>query len=279
MSDLPATRYDSSDAATLDRQIRQAANAGITGFITSWPGPGNTQDQNLATLLSREAAYDRQTGVHFVSSIYIESDADAIRNNLAGALQYAISHYTNDRNFFRWQGRPVIFIWHPIGNGRTLSTWAALRRRLDPNHRLIWSAEGVDPSLLTVFDGLHLFSAAYWGLLDGTIPSVDQSFRSKIDAFNAAHGTHRIWAAGVEPGYDDTRVPGRVGAYRVPRNRGVTYRTSWTAAMSSRPDWVTVTTFNEWFEGSMIEPSVTYGNYYLTLTRLYSQQWRNLRRP
>jgi hypothetical protein len=135
-------------------------------------------------------------------------------------------------------------------------------------------AEGTDVSLLSVFDGLHLFSAAYWGLLNGTIGSVDQSFRARIDAYNAAHRTHRIWAAGVQAGYDDTRVPGRTGTYRVPRKKGATYRASWQGAMSSRPEWITISTFNEWFEGSMIEPSVSYGNRYLALTKQYSAQWR-----
>jgi hypothetical protein len=275
MSDLPVTRYDSSDDATIDRQINQAVYAGITGFIISWPGPGNTQDSNMVKLQSHIASYDRSHQLKFVSSIYIESDQVAIRSNLAGAMQYAIRHYTTNAHFFRWQGKPVIFIWHPVGNGRTLSTWAALRRRLDPGRHLLWIAEGTDTGVLGVFDGLHLFSAGYWGLLNGTMNSVDESFRSRIDAYNAAHGTHRVWAAGVQPGYDDTRVPGRVGTYRVARNNGATYRTSWQGAMSSRPDWVTISTFNEWFEGSMIEPSVSYGNFYLTLTKRFSAQWRH----
>ncbi len=277
MSDLPVSRYDSSDDQTIDRQIAQAAQAGITGFITSWPGPRTTQDANLARLFAHVASYERKTGTHFVSSIYFESNADGIRNHLRGALHHVITHYTTDPHYFRWHGKPVIFIWDPLGNGRTLSTWAALRQHLDPGHHLIWSAEGTDTGLLSVFDGLHLFSAGYWGLLNGTMASVDQSFRSRINAYNAAHGTQNIWAAGVEPGYDDTRVPGRTGTYTVPRNKGATYRTSWAAAMSSGPDWITITTFNEWFEGAMIEPSVSYGSLYLNLTKQYGRQLRSMR--
>jgi hypothetical protein len=71
-----------------------------------------------------------------------------------------------------------------------------------------------------------------------------------------------------------TRVPGRVGTYRVPRNNGATYRASWQGAISSRPDWISVSTFNEWFEGSMIEPGTRYGSLYLTLTGQYSALWR-----
>jgi len=91
------------------------------------------------------------------------------------------------------------------------------------------SAEGTDTNLLTVFDGLYLFSAAQWGLKDGTIRNVDQSFRSRINAFNVAHRRTKVWAAGVEPGYDDTRVPSRTGAHRIPRDGGVTYRLNWAS--------------------------------------------------
>jgi len=151
--------------------------------------------------------------------------------------------------------------------------WASVRSQVDPHNATIWSAEGVDTSLLSVFDGIHLFSAGYWGILGGNMGAVDKGFRAKIDAYNAAHHTHKIWAAGVLPGYNDTKVPGRKGTYIVPRNKGGTYRTSWSAALASTPDWVTITTFNEWFEGAMIEPSVIYGNLYLNITQQFARQW------
>ena len=58
------------------------------------------------------------------------------------------------------------------------------------------------------------------------------------------------------------------------RNNGATYHESWAGAIASNPDWITITTFNEWFEGAMIEPSVTYGNLYLDLTQQLIKQWR-----
>jgi hypothetical protein len=38
MSDLPTIQYTSSDETTIARQVSWAANAGITGFISSWWG-------------------------------------------------------------------------------------------------------------------------------------------------------------------------------------------------------------------------------------------------
>jgi hypothetical protein len=81
----------------------------------------------------------------------------------------------------------------------------------------------------------------------------------------------------VEPGFDDSRVPGRAHPHRIPRRDGATYSESWQAAMASRPTWITISTFNEWFEGAMIEPSVTYGDLYLRLTKYYIHQWRHRR--
>ncbi len=274
MSDLPTTQYNSSDDATIDRQVTEASGAGITGFISSWWGPGDVTDKNFSKLLAHSAALQNRTGAQFTSTIYFESDAPALSGttNMVNALNYVVAHYSNDPHFFHWQGKPVLFFWDPLGGGRTLAQWASIRSQVDPTNAMIWSAEGVSMSLLSVFDGIHLFSGGYWGIQHGDMPTVDQGFRGQINAYNATNNTHKIWAAGVIPGYDDTRIPGRTGTYIVPRSNGATYQQSWAGALSSQPDWVTITSFNEWFEGAMIEPSMTYGNQYLTLTQQYAKQ-------
>ncbi len=275
MSDLPTIRYKSSDTATVDRQLNWAAQAGISGFISSWWGAGDQTDKNFTTLLARSALLQKRTGDHFASTIYFESDAPRLqgKTNIVNSMRYLLAHYANSPYFLHWHGKPVIFIWDPLGGGRTLAEWASVRQQVDPRNQMIWSAEGVDMSLLSVFDGIHLFSAGYWGIQHGNMKAVDQGFRNKINAYNAAHHTHKIWAAGVLPGYDDTRVPGRKGTYKIARNNGATYRTSWDAAIASNPDWVTITSFNEWFEGAMIEPSVTYNTQYLNITQHYTHLW------
>ncbi len=275
MSDLPTIQYNSGDPATIARQVSWAANAGITGFISSWWGAGSATDKNFGQLLAYAATLQKQTGYHFTSTIYFESDAPALSGStsIINGLKYVIAHYSNSPYFFHWNGKPVVFFWDPLGGGRTLSEWASIRSQVDPNNSMIWSAEGVDTSMLSVFDGIHLFSAGYWGIQHNDMTAVDQGFRAKIDAYNSANHTQKIWAAGVLPGYNDTRVPGRTGTYIVPRNNGATYTESWQAAIASNPSWITITSFNEWFEGSMIEPSVTYGNLYLNLTAQFTRQW------
>lgn len=276
MSDLPAIQYDSSDDVTIQRQLREAAGAGITGFISSWWGEGDKTDKNFAQLQSDAATLEGQTGYRFASSLYIECDAPNLNRSdkLIQQLSYIKSTYSSNPHFFHWQGKPVLFFWNPLGSGRTLTEWSNIRQQVDPDHQMLWSAEGIDTTLLSIFDGLHLFSAGYWGLQNNTMPAVDQGIRAKIDTYNRQHNTQKIWTAGVMPGYDDTRVPGRKNTFVVPRNNGATYTTSWNAAIASNPSWITITSYNEWFEGAMIEPSVTYGNQYLSLTRQFTAHWQ-----
>ena len=81
------------------------------------------------------------------------------------------------------------------------------------------------------------------------------------------------WAQGISlgPWYIPSVIPGfsgrRIGyppSDDVPRRDGVTYREQWESALSVgvEPYMVTITSFNEWGEGSQIEPAVsgvTYG--------------------
>src|SRR5436305_2706757 len=146
MSDLPTVKYASSDGVTIDRQINWAANAGMTGFISSWWGPGDQTDTNFAQLLAHSATLENTTLYHFTSTIYFECDSPRFNDtaSIIQSLHYLVDHYSNDLHFFHWQGKPVLFFWDPLGNGRTLSQWASIRSQIDPNNQMVWSTEGAD---------------------------------------------------------------------------------------------------------------------------------------
>ena len=64
-----------------------------------------------------------------------------------------------------------------------------------------------------------------------------------------------LYIPSVIPGFSAKRI-GYSSDSNVPRLDGTTYINQWTAALGTgvQPAMVTVTSFNEWHEGTMIEP-------------------------
>src|SRR5262249_22452491 len=152
----------------------------------------------------------------------------------------------------------------------SVQAWRAVRRAADPNAEQFWNVETKDPEpWFEVFDGFHLFSAADWAAptADDFDPLVrtNIAFRQRADGYNRRHSAARVFAAGVRPGYDDVAIrakqrltdPTVPAGYVRARADGRYYQMSGRAAAQSQPDWIVITSYNEWYEGSQIEPSVT----------------------
>jgi glycoprotein endo-alpha-1,2-mannosidase len=74
-----------------------------------------------------------------------------------------------------------------------------------------------------------------------------------------AHALHLVCAPRVGPGYNGTRAGETSG--RRARANGATYDRLWSAALAASPDLITVTSFNEWGEGTQIEPAQAWPGY------------------
>jgi hypothetical protein len=176
----------------------------------------------------------------------------------------------------------VIFVWRPSAvfapNGvrvnakgaPAVAAWRALLDEVDPNRQAIWIGEGDDFAILDVFDGIFPYSIAWAGDPAGQL----SSYAGRVRAFNGANGTAKRWIATAMPGYDDTNIPGRGKTFAVDRAGGAYYERTFQGAIASRPDWVMISSFNEWPEGHQIEPSTSYGTHFLDLTRSLGDSFR-----
>lgn len=261
--DMPRETYRSTDRAAIARHVRQAQSAGIDALVVSWLGTGNQTDWNLSTMLSVAAETGFKVSLDFeTNSPFLHSQSDIVQ-----ALKHAMSTHAGHPNFLRYQGKPVIFFWRlagvPTNPGQTpLQAWESIRNQVDPNRSTIWIAEGTDISYQQVFDGHHLYSIAWSRDVGYTLGD----WGNRIRNYNTRNGCNRLWVATVMPGYNDL-LTGRPDAFVRDRQGGAFYNSCWDAAIASQPDMVIITSFNEWVEGSQIEPSVSYGDHYLNLTR------------
>ncbi|MGH7980867.1 MAG: glycoside hydrolase family 99-like domain-containing protein, partial [Limisphaerales bacterium] len=121
------------------------------------------------------------------------------------------------------------------------------------------------------FDGLHTYNicAQVKGKTPDELREWSKGYYERAVKIARDHG--RISCLDVIPGYDDTKV--RHPGLAVNRLDGQVYRILWEQAIKANPDWVLITSWNEWHEGSEIEPSYEFGNKYLRLTARYSRRF------
>ncbi|HEX2911125.1 MAG TPA: glycoside hydrolase family 99-like domain-containing protein [Chloroflexia bacterium] len=273
MVSQPATLYHSGDINTMRNQMQQARDAGIDAFAVTYNAtPGSWRDRFNALLNNAPLGFS--IAAHFEVSLMRDQDKNV--NGVVNALRELRNGAMNHPNYFRYQGRPVIYFWWPQGiPGDVRANWTNIRNQVDPNHETIWSVDTTDFGLLDVFDTVHYFSGAKWAdNPQGTFADA----KNKVNAWNASHGgPRRLSTSSVTPGYDDRRFRSP-GEFR-DRAGGNYYQTSWNAAIATQPDLVTISTWNEWYEGSAIEPGRDWGNTYLDITRAKTGAFKGTATP
>jgi len=280
--DKPLRRYSSDDPASIAAQVRQALDAGIDGFTLQWFAPGERTDANLGKLLDQSRGTPFQSTVIFLRHIWPGTPA-ASQDEVVKAIRYLLERYAPSPNWLHIDGRPVIFFTDmyrvPVAPGQSpQQAWADIRNRADPQHTSWWIAEGLDASYLATFDGLYVYKIVHADYPQAYLKA--SSWAASVRAWEQKTGSRKLWWGTISPGWDDTRstcmadlrVPSKV--FRIDRADGAFYRATFDAAAASGPDGLWVNSFNEWVEGTYVEPSERYGDRYLQLARELSARFK-----
>ncbi len=274
--------YNSHDPAVVDWQIDQAKAHGITGFVVSWWGTAgwdSWHDQSLALLL------EHAEKKNFKISIYWEQapgDGEGQIGRAVGEVSYVLKKYGKSPAFLKVDGKPVIFAYNRVVMFQVpVSSWPAIIEGIRARAGdFVLLGDGQQSSCAYLFDGIHSYG------LNG----LPDEFEKHL-TINSL-GDFRVWAAhyyayGVKLARQRDRisclvvVPGSDArkAYKfdwqTDRLDGQTYRMLWEEAINAKPDWVIITSWNEWPEGSEIEPSLEFRDKYLQITSEYSQRFLN----
>ena len=260
--------YDSRDPIRIRAQLAQARAAGVDGFAVSWWGHETEEALGLAELF-RHAA---EAGL--VLAPYYETGELRRRGALgvAADLERLLDRHDREPAWLRVDGRPVVFLY--ASHRLRPRAWDAVLARLVAGDRRLFLVADVPspewlaarPQWLQRFDALHVYSPAVFLARGRDLGEV----YATLAALGRAAG--RPFVPAVGPGFDDRPV--RRPATMVARAGGATYDRTWQAALSIDPRWVLVSTWNEWHEGSEIEPSVEHGGRFLEATLAWGERFR-----
>ncbi|MBX9582291.1 MAG: glycoside hydrolase family 99-like domain-containing protein [Gemmataceae bacterium] len=295
-TDTPALgRYRSADPAVVARHVRWARAADLDFFVLSCLDPAGPEAKTLREVtVPGLAAAGFRFALHYETPIALGlrpelpidfaarlPDGTVAGDRFVQHFDYLANTYFTHPCYLRHDGRAVVMLYL-VRNWENAGPYLrAVRDRL--------AGRGIDLYLIA--------DAMYWerpGELDW--PFLEEHFRA-VTAYNMYHrpdflaGVRRQYDAAdraararglrmiphVLPGYDDTRLRGTDRA-TLPRRGGVFYREFWRlGAEFVGPDqpFLIVTTFNEWHEGTELEPSAEHGDLYLRLTRELAADLRN----
>ncbi len=247
--------YSANDLKVLREHVRQLREAGVRAICVSWWGKGSYTDRALPGLF--QVAEEAGLKINFHLEPFPGRNATTTRD----AIMYLIGKFGDSPACHRlpdYGNRPVFFLYDSY---RTpAQEWANL---LTPEGRQtirgtpadavvigLWVKEHEERFMLEGgFDGFYTYFAT-----DGfTYGSTTRNW-PRLAEWARAH--HKLFIPCVAPGYIDTRIRPWNGVNTRDRESGAYYDRMWSAVLGVSPELVGITSFNEWHEGTQIEPAV-----------------------
>jgi glycoprotein endo-alpha-1,2-mannosidase len=211
--------YSSSDRRVVTAQMREIASAGVGEVISSWWGWGSPEDLRLPLVVSAAHAARLSVAIHLEP--YPGRTIETVEADIDHLHQLGISRF---------------FVYRPFDIDK--QDWAQLRERVQ-GVQLFAQTPLAGRAADAGFDGVYTYDVLVWG---------GDSFSRLC---KQAHRAGLSCLPSVGPGYDAFRATGDL---RVKTRRdGATYDRMWKGAIEARADGVTITSYNEWHEGTQIE--------------------------
>ena len=219
--------YSSAAGSVVRAQMREIAATGIDTVIVSWWGPGSVEDARLRPV----AAAARAAGLNV--ALHVEPWAGRTPAEVAVALRALTGLGIRD-----------VYVYDSTSSAD--DEWRVALAGL-AGFRVFAHTSLPGKALKGGFQGLYTYDVLVY----------DGGSFGRMCA--GARGLGLACAPSVGPGFDAFRATGddRVRL----RNDGSVYDHMWRAAIRASPDVVTITSYNEWHEGTQIEPARATAGY------------------
>lgn len=273
--------YDARDPDVLEYHTLLMKVAGVDGVVVDWYGTSNLYDYpliNAATDRLFQAVED--AGLRFAVCYedatlgnLVNAGVIAPANALAQAqtdLAYVRDRWASDARYLTYDDAPVVFNFGPQYL-RTSAEWeAALRVFSTPPHFVTQ-----DHRLVPVGAGAFPWPPM-WASVSGVL--TPDRLGAYLDAFYDEAAAWPLMVGGAFPGFHDIYEEAGVGpsyGYLDHRN-GATFSETLQRALDAGVPLIQIATWNDFGEGTAIEPAEEYGYRYLEHLQAVVQGWRAL---
>jgi hypothetical protein len=227
-----AGAYSSADPSVTTQHMNQIKAAGVNTVVISWWGQGGWEDSTLATLLPEAHA----AGLRVAAQI----EPYGGRTSASVASDYSYLEGKGINEFYIYQA-----------NLLDQSGLAAANDAAGANVRVLGESGAAGDMKSGKFEAWAA-AAHFTGVY--TYAGFGYSAGDFEKVCDYAHAVHLLCSPSVSPGFSGLRsTPIKTVSGR---NNGATYDQSWQGAINAGADIISITSFNEWHEGTQIEPAV-----------------------
>lgn len=250
-------RYSSRDTETVRKHMEMFKEARIGVAAVSW-----WNEKTNAEAVKNKLLLDEAEKVGVKVCFHLEPYEGRTTETLRENIEMLIDKYGTHLAFYKVEGKPMFFIYDsytidPKDWAKLLSPdgTITIRNTVYDSYVIgLWLgsvAEQAPVILNSHFDGFYTYFSSM-GFNYGSTPTNWATMQ------NWAEENNKIFIPSVGPGYIDTRIrPWNTTASRS-RNDGKYYDVMYGKAIESKASFISITSFNEWHEGSQIEPAVPY---------------------
>jgi hypothetical protein len=260
--------YDSADPAVLEYHVLLMKLAGIDGVIVDWYGPDDFNDygiNNQRTLalfnctrkagLKFSLCYEDQTVQQEVNGNYIA--AEAAITHAQQTMLYAQANFFNDASFLRLGNTPVLLNFGPQ-YFKNNSDWTRIFSVLDATNQPLFFTENsrLSPVGAGAFDWPPM-----WLSGGGTNMLTPAQLQSYLANFQQTATGWPNFISSAFPRFHDIYAQAGVGASygQLDDDNGSMLTSTLSCAMTNHSAIVQLVTWNDFSEGTIIEPTADYG--------------------
>lgn len=276
--------YSSRDPDVIDKHMKIIADINIGVISVSWYPPGLADENGLPTdkmiPVLLEAAHKHGIKV----CLHVEPYEGRNASNFRGFLAYVNKEYGSHPAYYKVKrgGRQLPLFYVYDSYRLTVEEWQKI---LSVSGNLTVRATDLDAVFIGLvveykhrvdiktagFDGFYTYFAA-----NGF--SYGSSWKNWKSLASFAYKNSLMFIPSVGPGYIDTRVRPWNSKNTHARRKGLYYESAWKTAVGAPASFVSITSFNEWHEGTQIEPAIpmscnnfTYQDYQPSTPDFYMQ--------